>query len=357
MKLLFVTRTLGARGGSIVVANILRKLQEQDIAFHFVAFKPAGTQDFAGCEHVYKGIRNIEIIEVEPHDDDNAMINAYIDASAAYIKKHQHEYDKVILDSWYTAISGVLAQADPGKTYQLVQSDPFFEPENDSVRWKARVLELIPYFPLQRLVVSKSIQQLFATRYGQKYPVINLFVDDAYRRADFSVTDRPFTRFVTSAADFNIPSKGLDFLLEALQELPDNNFSLTILTGKPLKRDISRYDFPIAVASASGPEQMVKALLPHDVYVNTSTKETFCLALAEAITLGMPAIALDSVGNRDYVHDNNFIFVKDQKDFADQLQNIRNLSVRKLLHHAARPSMDTYSLDKTVEQFKEAIGL
>ncbi len=197
MKLLFVTLTLSARGGQVVLANILRKLQEQNVNFHFVAFKPKGTSDFPGCEHLYQGIKNIEIIEVEPLDNDNAMMNAYVDASADYIRANQDKYDKVILDSWLTAMAGILAQVDQDKTDHLVQSDPYFEPENDDVRWKSHALELVPYFPLKRMVVSQSIQQLFIERYNQTYPVINLFVDDTYRQATFTVADRPTTRLVT----------------------------------------------------------------------------------------------------------------------------------------------------------------
>ena len=81
------------------------------------------------------------------------------------------------------------------------------------------------------------------------------------------------------------------------------------------------------------------------------------MALAEAVTLGMPAIALDSVGNRDYAKGDNFIFVKDPADFPAQLSRIMNLDVRQQLHAAARPSMRAYSIDTMVGQFKDAVGL
>ncbi len=354
-KLLFVTRVLNGRGGQIVLSSLVKELQGQGADLHFVAFKPKGTDDFPGCSHLYQGLKNVEIIEIDTYDNDAAMMNAYVDASTAYLRKHQHAYDKIVLDSWFTAMAGILAQLDYRKTYHLVQSDPYFIPENQSVIWKSRAFELLPYFPMQRIVVSRSIQQLFQERYGQRYPAINLFIDNVYRQTNYTVVERPVLRFVTSASDFNIPSKGLDFLLDSLQQLSGDEFSLTILSGKPIVRDLSGYTFPIAVASAQGPEQMASALQAHDVYINTSTNETFCLALAEAVTLGMPAIALDSVGNRDYVRDHNFIFVKNNADFVTQLEHIRDLGVRKLLHKAARASMRRYSLGTTVEQFKQAI--
>lgn len=335
----------------------MRALQAEGVDLHFVAFKPRGSEDFPGCEHLYQDIQNIEIIEIEPHGNDTLLMKAYVDASANYLRQHQQEFDKIILDSWFTVMAGVIAQIDYDKTYHLVQSDPYFDPENESVIWKSRAFELLPYFPLKRIVVSHSVQQLFQDRYEQYYPNINLFIDDAYRRADFGISDQPTIRFITSASDFNILSKGLDFLVDTLQELQGKQFSLTILSGKPLNRDFSRYNFPISVTSAQGPEQMIEVMRTHDVYVNTSVNETFCLALAEAITLGMPAIALDSVGNRDYAKGDNFIFVKDQKDFSAQLAHIMNFNVRARLHKAARPSMQAYNINTTVRQFKEAVGL
>ena len=340
-----------------MLARIIQKLQEDGVDYHLVAFKPTGTEGFPGCEHLYKDLKNIEIIEVDERNNDAAMLNAYIDASASYIKVNQHKYDRVILDSWYTALAGILARSDQDKTYHLVQSDPYFEPENDDVRWKSRALELVPYFPFKRIVVSRSIQKMLEDRYGERHPAIDLFIDDVYRQIDFEVVNRPSLRFITTASDFTLPSKGLDFLLSSLQKLEDKNFSLTILSSVPINQKLTGLGFPVVASSVQGAEQMAKALATHDVYVNTSTNETFCLALAEAITLGMPAIALDSIGNRDYANGDNYIFVKEKSDFTGQLEHIRKLNIRKQLHEAARPSMSHYTIDQTVDEFKKIIGL
>lgn len=170
------------------------------------------------------------------------------------------------------------------------------------------------------------------------------------------VRDTDEIRFVASASDFNIPTKGLDFLLQSIQRLQKPR-SLTLISGQPITRSLQDFDFPIATAVVRKPEEMTTLLRHHDVYLSTSTHEAFGLALAEAITLGMPSIALDSVGNRDYARQGNCIFVEDPVDFDAALHKIYNLDVRRKLHKAARPSMAHYSLDSMVEQFKQLARL
>ncbi len=102
---------------------------------------------------------------------------------------------------------------------------------------------------------------------------------------------------------------------------------------------------------------MVKLLCRNDIYINTSIEESFCLALAEAIAIGMPSIAMDSVGNREYMDGENAIFVEDAKDFSDKLATMKDVAVRKELHMRAKKSMQRYTLERTIHALKEIIGI
>ncbi|MGF7228822.1 MAG: glycosyltransferase [Candidatus Saccharibacteria bacterium] len=355
MKILCITRTVGNRGGHVIFAQLIRALKSQGYVIDFVAFKPDGTDDFSNCESLYEGL-DAKVIAVPASENDATQMDAYLAASVKFLKAYQHTYDKIILDSWLTAAAGIIARVEYGKSYQLVQSDPLFAPEDESVIWKSRYFELLPLYPMQRVVVSQSIQTLFEQRYHTVHPRIDLSIDDAYRTADFTVQDGPVMRFVSSASDFNIPSKGLDFLLQSLKEF-DKPCSLTLISGKPIHKDLAGYPFAVTEKTAETVDQMIQILQAHDAYVNTSTRESFGLALAEAITLGMPAIALDSVGNRDYNRGDNFIFVEDKSHFNEQLVQICKREVRERLHNNARSSMDAYKLSVMVDHFKSAIKI
>jgi len=355
MKTLFLTRTLSNRGGSIIVANLVKELRTQGYDIDFVGFKPEGTEDFPDCAPLYKDV-NIEIIEVPQYKEQPLQMKAYIDAAQRYLHQHKDTYDKIVLDSWFSALAGSMEQLPYEKTFHLVQSDPQFEPEDASAVWQSTLFSVLPLLPMQRIVVSKSLQILFHKRYGKEYPRIDLYVDDIYRTAEYTVQDATPLRLVSSAANYGMPSKGLMFLLDQLQQVKQP-FTLTLISHRPIEQDISSYTFPITVKHAQTPEEMVQLLASHDVYVNTSTKETFCLALAEAIALGMPTIALDSVGNRDYAKGDNFIFVKDPADFLPELLRLFDVRLRHEMHARARPSMQKYTLATMTEQFKTIVGM
>lgn len=356
MKLLFMTRTPSNRGGQVVLTHLIRELKAQGVQLDLIGFKPEGEPPFEGCEALFEGL-DAQIIPIQKHQNNDTQLEEYIHTMAKTLRRIHRQYDKIILDSWYTAAAGILAQLDTAKTVHFVQSDPYFVPESDAEIWKSLFFEMVPYFPFERIVVSKNIQKLFKERYDKKYPHLNLFIADAYHKASFEVKDQPKLRLVSSASDFSLTSKGLDFLLNELNTLENSNFSLTLVAGQPTGRDFNQYHFPVTETTVRTPSEMISILQNHDIYLNTSTNETFCLALAEAITLGMPSIALDSIGNRDYAQGNNFIFVADPTQFSAELKKLFNVEARRALHKNAKQSMAHYSLDTMVEDFKKLIGV
>lgn len=113
--MLFVTREPSNRGGQIVLTNLIRKLKRQGVALDFVGFKVEGEADFPDCEHLYEGL-GIRLVSVPKYSSDAEQMREYIDAATAELRAVQDNYDKVVLDSWYSAAAGILAQADPAKT-------------------------------------------------------------------------------------------------------------------------------------------------------------------------------------------------------------------------------------------------
>ena len=358
MKTLLLTRTLARSGGMIVVSTLVRELVDRGYDISFVAFRPQGTPDVPGdAKDLYQGL-NVNVIEIPFRKSGNAQIQEYIGAATQYLQEHAIEYDRIILDSWYVMMAGAISQViDQSKVFHLVQRDPVFEPENDSKIWTAYALELAGLFKMQRIVVGRSLAETFKKRYNIDYPVLDIYIDDEYRKGEFTVQDRTPIKFLASAANFNQSWKGLDFLLESLENFSEYKFALTLVTSNPIKRSLSNLSFPVVVTTAQSPEEMHHLLLGSDVYICASTSESFCLALAEAITLGMPSIALDSVGNRDYARGENFYFIKDEDQFLPKLSEICRIDNRKQLHKAARNSMTKYTVENMVDQFIKAAKL
>ena len=358
MKILFLTRSPGRTGGTIVYTTLIRELTKRGFDIELACLRPQGQPDIPDDSLDLYGDLNLKLIDIPAHANPQAQYRAYIDGGAEFLRQHVHGYDVVILDSWYVMMSGALAGVTGlPHVYQLAQRDPVFEPETDAKIWTAIAFGLAGAFPMKRIVVGRSLTTTLRERYGVECPTLDVYVDDVFRQGEFEVRDRTPLKFLASAADFNLPWKGLGFLLDSLSLFSASPFTLTLVTTKPIERDLSSLPFQVDVARARNPTEMRQQLLDHDVYLCGATSESFCLALAEAVTLGMPAIALDSVGNRDYAHGDNFYFVEHKQDFLPRLADICQLENRRQLHHVARESMGSYTVDAMVEQFIQALGL
>lgn len=357
MKHLILTRVLGNRGGNVIHANLARELLAQGVEVEIIAFKPEGTEDFPDCEPLYRGL-HVTAMPVPTSDDDSVQMQESIDAAVQLLRERRGNYSIIILDSWFMAMAGILSGVIDEKVFHLAQSDPVFKPEDSTKIWRAYAFEMTPRYPMQRIVVSRSLQELFVERYGVECPRLDLYIDDTYRQAEFHVADRPTTRFVAAASDFTIPSKGLATLLESLDTYTAGDFELTLISGKSVPKELlAGHTYPIATKFAATPAEMVAILQEQDVFISTSTQEAFGLALAEALTLGMPAVTLDSVGNRDYAQEDNCIFVSEEANLTAELEQASKIDVRRNLHKQARPSMARYTLQEMVRRFRDITGM
>jgi glycosyltransferase involved in cell wall biosynthesis len=347
----------GGPGGMVVMTRLIRAMIARGHDVEFVSFRPSGTPSFPDGEALYRGIK-VTFIGVPYSDTFSVSVNGQVKAAAQYLKTHAGEYDRVILDSWYIMLAAALAQViSLPHVFHLAQRDPVFEPEDDSKIWQAILFELMGSIPAQRIVVGRSVAAVLKERNGYTYPALDPCIDDTFRAVPFTVREHTPLRFVASAANFNLPWKGLVFLLQQLEQFAPRSFELTLIAGTAIEHDLAPYHYPITVTRARTPTSLRDILMRHDVYLCTSTKESFCLALAEAVTLGMPTVAMDSIGNRDYFNGSNFLFAKNERDFLPFLSEVSILETRKRLHMAARPSMERYTAEQMVQQFVSALGI
>ena len=307
-KILFLTRNRSSRGGHMILFELIDKIKGQSISAELATFETK--------ESVYKTDdlrlwedKKFKSILVEGNENKDQERLNYIDKVSRYINQEYDNWDKIILDSWYNVLGAIKSKKIGKNIFHLAMGDP--DNQSGSDFWKNILFDTIPFFPINRIALSESSGKVLTDRYGVETQVMTTYVNDIFHKKEFLVTDGPTLNIVASAADFSPTEKGLDILLNSLNVLSrKHRLKLTLLTLEPIKQNISRFIFPIKTVKAYTPEEVSNELVKHDIFVNTSIRETFCMALAEAVTLGMPAIALDSIGNREYFNGSNFIFVK-----------------------------------------------
>ncbi len=353
-KILFVTRGRSSRGGHVVLVNIVRELRKEGYDVTLTVFE--SKKQMKKVVPYWESM-DVNFVEIPHLKERNSEQIEHVKAISKYIRENVDSFDKIILDSWITALAVAREYIFSDKIWQLVQSDPLFVPENESVFWKAELLGLLPLTPMNRIIVSETLAKHLSKRYKKKFEYLSLFLDENYLKCKFDVGESEILKIVSSSATFNIPTKGLDFLLDQLKKIKDFKFELTLISGEKIEKDLSEYPFPIKITSTKNSLEMAQELCKHDVYANTSTKESFCLALAEAIAIGMPAIALDSIGNREYMDGNNAIFVDNPKDFITGLLKMKDVKFRKGLNVKARESMKKYKIKNTIKEFKKIIEI
>lgn len=342
------------RGGHIVLTSLVKKMREDGYDVNLVTFdSEKNAKKEVPC---WKGVE-FDFIKVDHKGDFNEEQIAHVEAVAEYLEKNIEKFDKVILDSWFVALACARKNIFSDKIYHLVQSDPCFVPENKMEFWKSELFNLLPVMPFNRIVVGKSLAEHFEDKYEREFKYIKLFLDKAYLNAQFEVKERNLLRIVSSSATFNIKSKGLKFLLDKLDKFDEFDFELTLITSDTINENLDNYSFPIKTVNAKNSEEMIRELCKNDIYVNTSTQEAFGLALAEAMAIGMPAIALDSVGNREYMDGENAIFVEDFNNFSEELKKMKNFEFRKNLSESAKKSMQEYTLENTINELKNVMNI
>lgn len=338
--------------------NLATELRKRGHDVEVVSFNVEGDKKYLKSWSLWKDL-NPTIINVSRKEDGNEQVIEAINVSRKYIIKDSHNFDRIIIDSWFTFVSAVESGLIDSRFFQLVQSDPEFISEDSSKIWKSKLFSILPRIKVNRIVVSKVHQELFKERYSQETKRIQLFIRKEFFEANYKVREREKIKLVSSSADFNIQSKGFDFMKKVLNKFSVNNdFELLLISGNPIQKDkLKGLNFKIEEKTAEKAEEMVEFLKEGDVYLNTSSKESFCLALAEAMVMGIPSVALDSVGNREYVNSKNAKFAKNEKEFLRGLDELLKIEERKRISKESKISMKKYRLEKMVDDFEKAIGI
>lgn len=170
------------------------------------------------------------------------------------------------------------------------------------------------------------------------------------KRKELGIPEDAF--HIVSVAELN-HNKNQRLIIEALAELQEKNIYFT-LCGKGENRE-----FLEKLAEDRGVEHRVKLLgyrtdveeilQTADCFVFPSIREGFGIAAVEALACGVPVIAADNRGTREYMQDgNNGILCSTMKteEFAQAIRRLyEEPAYRKMLAGACRKSAMPYALN------------
>lgn len=157
------------------------------------------------------------------------------------------------------------------------------------------------------ITVSHSLQENIEKRVGIHSEVVFDTIHDNVRIRKTQRNADGIVRFI--AVGSLIPRKGYDDLIIAFSKcsFPQDKWQLTIIGEGPEEKNLhkliaaNRLTQNIQLAGRKSKEEIVDLLNSSDVFISSSHLETFGVAALEAICCGVPVLAIDSVGPREFI--------------------------------------------------------
>lgn len=160
------------------------------------------------------------------------------------------------------------------------------------------------------LTVSSALQENILRQIGIESIVVNNMLGHEFC---YMPTERneKIVRFVTTGN--LLPVKGFDNLINAFSKLnlPPDSWTLNIIGGGKEHDNLQKLIDSVGLSNnihllgRKNREGVIEMLHNSDVYVMSSRSETFGVAAIEALACGLPLIATDCGGARDFVTKEN----------------------------------------------------
>ena len=196
-------------------------------------------------------------------------------------------------------------ERSPAYADTLMKERGFLFQEKNLARWKKEI-ELSQFFLAPSEIVKRSLtfsgakeEQIFLCPYGA-----NLKASDAApaREGD----GRLNILYVGNVTQM----KGIFYLLDAVMELPEDEFSLTVVGMYHAEDPVwAPYRDRIHFAGYVLHEKVADYYARSDVFVFPSLGDSFGLSVLEAMKLGLPVICSDHAGSADAIRDGENGFV------------------------------------------------
>lgn len=201
-------------------------------------------------------------------------------------------------------------------------------------RWQ-REIENTDYFIVPSKIVMESLvfsgidkENVFICPYGSNFYSI--------REKDYFENNKLNVIYVGNVTQM----KGIFYLLDAFMELPESQFSLTIVGLVDMNNElIKKYSSKVYFTGYVSHERVKDYLKKSDIFVFPSLGDSFGLSVLEAMAFGLPVVCSDHAGAADAIKNgyNGFVVSKGSKnEIKEKLilcNNNRDL-VRNMSHNA-----------------------
>lgn len=164
------------------------------------------------------------------------------------------------------------------------------------------------------ITVSTSLKSIIKEQFGVDSHVVHNMLGKGFMLCDKEIHSNDDIVSFISVGNL-LPIKGYDLLIKAFSRIKHNNTKWTLkIIGEGTARDeledlVLNHELQgnIFLAGLQSKDEIILSLQNSDVYVVSSHSETFCVAAIEALACGLPVLATDCGGPRDYITDENGI--------------------------------------------------
>ena len=161
------------------------------------------------------------------------------------------------------------------------------------------------------ITVSHSLQNNIQKQFNIQSNVVFDTIHNSVRMKKIKRPDDGIVRFISIGS--LIPRKGYDDLIDAFSKcsLPRDKWKLTIIGEGPEEKALheqivqNSLDKNIVLAGRRSKAEVVDELNRSDIFISSSHLETFGVAALEALGCGLPVLAVDSEGPREFMTDVN----------------------------------------------------
>lgn len=148
-----------------------------------------------------------------------------------------------------------------------------------------------------------------------------------------------------------MPYKNTECLIKALEYLPGRTLHLLSRISTERQRELTGYvpkGADVIFHNGVSDETYAKLLADKAIMVSASKSEGYGLPLAEALKLGVPAVASDIPPFHEVAGDGAlFADPNDPKDFANKIMSLDDLDARQKLVRKGKKHIDTFSWEKS----------
>lgn len=209
---------------------------------------------------------------------------------------------------------------------------------------------LCPSVSLKRSLLSHGFRNVHHLAYGLDFeaarphgslhsPVSLLYVGQF--RKDKNI------EFILRACSL-LQKKGFDFVLDLVGFGPEE---------RRIKQEIARrkLEGKMRFYGVVPHEKLSKIYASHDIYVNAAASETFGLSMAEALSHGLPVVAMKSYGTEELINGKNGTVIRTTEQMANAIQRIGKRYPNA--SRAAVASVHKYKIETFADNFLKFCGV